>query len=186
FPTLLAGGVPHGSGFLVNSHKVETRRHYSVASTRHAGIDDAPERELEHEIPYSEAPLGRFHEVDTAQPGLCQRMVVRKFEDRHQRATLRPLERAGPYPERLTTVTGSSLGLLQSRRPVAIVLRTPKRSRRMTRVADTSRGPPCRYRLPSPRRACVNVKSTLVLVAQGSRIYRSRTTSGPLGGRKSC
>ena len=51
----------------------------------------------------------------------------------------------------------------------------------MTRVADTSRGPPCRYRLPSPRRACVNVKSTLVLVAQGSRIYRSRTTSVPLG-----
>jgi hypothetical protein len=92
----------------VNSHKVETRRHYSVASTRHAGIDDAPERELEHQIPYSETQLGRFHEVDTTQPGLCQRMVVRKFADRQQRATLRPLERAGPYPERLTTVTGSS------------------------------------------------------------------------------
>src|SRR3984893_4017131 len=37
--------------------------------------------------------------------------------------------------------------------------------------------------LPAPlaRPACVNVKSALVLVAQGSRIYRSRTTSVPLG-----
>ena len=79
----------------------------AIRPSRGGGIDDAPERELEHQIPYSETPLGRFHEVDTAQPGLRQRMVVRKFEDRHQRATLRPLERAGPYPERLTTVTGS-------------------------------------------------------------------------------
>jgi Asp-tRNA(Asn)/Glu-tRNA(Gln) amidotransferase A subunit family amidase len=37
------GSHTAGSGFLVNSHKVETRRHYSVASTRHAGIDNAPE-----------------------------------------------------------------------------------------------------------------------------------------------
>jgi hypothetical protein len=53
--------LPSRQWLLVNSHKVETRRHYSVASTRHAGIDDPPERELEHQIPYSETPLGRFH-----------------------------------------------------------------------------------------------------------------------------
>jgi len=71
FLTLLVAGCPNGSGLLVNGHKIDTRRDYSVASTRHAGIDDVTEGELEHDIAKSETSLGRLHEVDAAQTGLC-------------------------------------------------------------------------------------------------------------------
>jgi hypothetical protein len=104
----LVAGCPSGSGFFVNVHKIDARRNYAVASARHAGVDNAPERELEHHIAKSEPSLGRFHEVDTAQTGPCQRMLVRKFEYRHQRATLWPVGRAGAYPEMVNAVTSSS------------------------------------------------------------------------------
>ena len=70
FLTLLVAGCSNASGFLVNVHKIDARRNYTVASTRHPGVDNAPERELEHHIAKSEPSLGRFHEVDTAEPGL--------------------------------------------------------------------------------------------------------------------
>ena len=48
-------GCPSGVRFLVNGHDVDLRRNYSVASTRRAGVDNATEGELEHEIARSEA-----------------------------------------------------------------------------------------------------------------------------------
>jgi hypothetical protein len=67
---LLVASRPYGSGFLVNNHKIDTRRDYSLASTRHAGIDDVTEGELEHDVANSETSLGRLHEVDAKQIGL--------------------------------------------------------------------------------------------------------------------
>jgi hypothetical protein len=72
----------------VNVHKINASGNYSVASTRHPGVDNATEGELEHDVADSEAKPSFFHRLHTAQPGLCQRMLVREFEDRHQRATL--------------------------------------------------------------------------------------------------
>src|SRR5205823_2974664 len=88
FGTSLLAACPSGPGFFMNIHKIDAKRKYPIASTCHAGVDDATEGELEHHIPNSETALGRFHEVETAQTGLRQRMIVGEFEDRHQRATL--------------------------------------------------------------------------------------------------
>jgi hypothetical protein len=52
---LLVAGCPSGSGFLLNGHKVDPGRDYSVASTRHTGVDDMTEGKLEHDIATSEA-----------------------------------------------------------------------------------------------------------------------------------
>jgi hypothetical protein len=102
---LLREGYPNGSSFLVNVHEIDAGRDYSVASTRHARIDDATEGELEHDIPHSETLLCCFHEMDTAQTGLCQRMVVGELQDRHRRATpwLRGIART--ILERVNAVT---------------------------------------------------------------------------------
>jgi hypothetical protein len=69
--TLLVAGCPSGSGFLVNGQKVDVRRDYSVASTRHTGVDNATEGELEHDITRSQAQLGPFHDLYRSQTGLC-------------------------------------------------------------------------------------------------------------------
>jgi hypothetical protein len=55
FLSLPVAGCPNGGGFLVNSHDVDVSRNYSVASTCHTGVDNAPEWELEHDIARSEA-----------------------------------------------------------------------------------------------------------------------------------
>jgi hypothetical protein len=55
FLSLPVAGCPNGGGFLVNGHDVDVRRNYSVASTCHTGVDNAPEWELEHDIARSEA-----------------------------------------------------------------------------------------------------------------------------------
>jgi hypothetical protein len=55
----------------VNGHKIDTKRDFSLAFTRHAGMDDVTEGELEHDIAKSETSLGRLHEVDAKQIGLC-------------------------------------------------------------------------------------------------------------------
>jgi len=55
----------------VEAHQIDGRRNYSVASTRHPGIDDATEGELEHDIAKPETSLGRFDQVQTPQPRLC-------------------------------------------------------------------------------------------------------------------
>lgn len=54
----------------MNGHKIDTKRDYSLAFTRHAGMDDVTEGELEHDIAKSETSLGRLHEVDAKQIGL--------------------------------------------------------------------------------------------------------------------
>jgi hypothetical protein len=51
----------------VNGYEIDIRRDYSVASIRHARIDDAAEGELEHHIPNSEPLLGRLYKMDIAQ-----------------------------------------------------------------------------------------------------------------------
>jgi hypothetical protein len=43
FLSLPVAGCPNGGGFLVNGHDVDVRRNYSVASTCHTGVDNAPE-----------------------------------------------------------------------------------------------------------------------------------------------
>jgi len=53
--TLLVAGCPSRSGFLLDHQKVDVGRNYSVASTRHTGVDDATEGKLEHDIARSEA-----------------------------------------------------------------------------------------------------------------------------------
>jgi hypothetical protein len=53
--TLLIAGCPDGSGFLANGQNVEVGRNYSLASTRHTGIDNATEGELENDITRSQA-----------------------------------------------------------------------------------------------------------------------------------
>ena len=63
---LLFASRPRHRGFFVYVHQIDAGRDYPVAPTSHAGIDDATEGELEHHI-----PLGHFHELDTAQTGLC-------------------------------------------------------------------------------------------------------------------
>ena len=68
-PTLLRARCPSGSGFLVNGLNVDPRRNYPVSSTRHTRINNATERELEHDIARCEAQLRRFHEVYAAQTG---------------------------------------------------------------------------------------------------------------------
>src|SRR5580704_6221128 len=55
FLSLPVAGGPNGGGFLVNGHDVDVRRNYSVASTCHTGVDNAPEWKLEHDIARSEA-----------------------------------------------------------------------------------------------------------------------------------
>ena len=75
-----------------------------MASTGHAGIDDTTEGELEYDIAKSETLLRRFHEVDTAQTRLCQRMLVREVEDRHQRE-LSVAIGSKAYPELVDVVT---------------------------------------------------------------------------------
>src|ERR1700720_4602428 len=50
FLSLPAAGCPNGGGFLVNGPEFDVRRNYSVASTCHTGVDNAPEWELEHDI----------------------------------------------------------------------------------------------------------------------------------------
>jgi hypothetical protein len=62
---------------------------YSVAFAGHAGVDDAAEAELEHDVSRPETLLGRFQKVGAPQAGSDQRVVVvGEFEDRHRRATL--------------------------------------------------------------------------------------------------
>jgi hypothetical protein len=68
---LLVAGCPSGSGFLLNGQNVDVGRNYSVASTRHTGVDDVTEGELENDITRSEALLSLFHDVYTAHTGLC-------------------------------------------------------------------------------------------------------------------
>src|SRR5207248_8117808 len=86
-------------------HKIDAKRKYPIASTCHAGVDDVTEGELEHHIPNSETALGRLHEVETAQTGLRQWMIVGEFEDRHQRATLWSPSTDASLPERVNAVT---------------------------------------------------------------------------------
>src|SRR5438045_9075426 len=105
--TSLLAACPSGPGFFMNVHKIDAKRKYPIASTCHAGVDDATEGELEHHIPNSETALGRFHEVETAQTGLRQRMIVGEFADRHQRATLWPPSTNARLPERVYAVTCS-------------------------------------------------------------------------------
>jgi hypothetical protein len=54
FLSLPVAGCPNGGGFLVNGHDVDVRRNYSVVSTCHTGVDNAPEWELEHDIAKSQ------------------------------------------------------------------------------------------------------------------------------------
>jgi hypothetical protein len=60
---LLVAGCPSGSGFLLDRQKVDVGRNYSVASTRHTGVDNATERELEHKVTRSEAQLSLSHDL---------------------------------------------------------------------------------------------------------------------------
>jgi hypothetical protein len=63
----------------VNGYEIDFRWGYPLASTRHARIDDATEGKFEHHIPNAETSLRRLHEVEIAQTGLGQRMVVGEF-----------------------------------------------------------------------------------------------------------
>src|SRR5215469_921307 len=50
---LLTASCPSGGCFLMNVHQIDAAGGYPVASTRHAGVDDVTEGELEHNIPQS-------------------------------------------------------------------------------------------------------------------------------------
>jgi hypothetical protein len=67
---LLVAGYPSSSGFLVNGLNVDPWGNYPVAATRHTRVNNATERELEHDIAGCEALVRRFHNVNTAQTGL--------------------------------------------------------------------------------------------------------------------
>jgi hypothetical protein len=86
----------------MNGQNVDDRRNYPMAATRHTGVNNATEGVLERDIAGCEARLRPFDDAHAAQTGLYQRMLVREFEDRHQRTTLWPLGMEGAYPKRLT------------------------------------------------------------------------------------
>jgi hypothetical protein len=68
---LLVAGCPSGSGFLLDRQKVDVGRNYSIASTRHTGVDNATVGKLEQDIAKSQAQLILFHDLYTPQTSLC-------------------------------------------------------------------------------------------------------------------
>jgi hypothetical protein len=87
FPFLTLLGAPKGSGFLVEAHQIDGRRNYSVASTRHPGIDDATEGELA----CARLPL---HEPRSS----VDRGFMRPLAEEVRFASDSPLEEAGFEP----------------------------------------------------------------------------------------
>ena len=97
----------------MNVHKIDAGRNYSIASARHAGIDNATERKLEHHITTSQTSLARFHEVDAAQTGLVSRCSSASLRTAISEPLLgRRKGDIGAYPKRLTpsSVVGITKG----------------------------------------------------------------------------